>query len=72
MAETLLTLILGLAVLAAICGVGKWAARMESREQERRLLKRVYYPKRGKKAGLQVLVRRQGQPCNSDRAPPDD
>ncbi|MCY4513834.1 MAG: hypothetical protein OXC69_01665 [Candidatus Tectomicrobia bacterium] len=72
MAESLLTLILGLAVLAAVYGVGRWAVSMENREHQRRLLNRVYYPKRGRKAGLPVAVRRQGQPRDSGHAPPDD
>ena len=72
MVEPLLILALGAVVLAALYGVGRWAARLENRAQERRVLDRVYYPKRGRKAGLQVLLRRQGQPQRKDRAPPDD
>ena len=71
MVEPLLILVVGAAVLAALYGVGRWAARMENRAHDRRLLDRVYYPRRGKKAGLQVLVRRQEQPQGGDRAPPD-
>lgn len=72
MPDALLTLVLGLAVFGAVYGVARWAARMETRDHERRLLGRLYYPKRGSKVDLQVLVRRQGQPCGSDRAPSDD
>lgn len=68
MPEPPITLGLGVAVLGALYGVARWAARIEKRAQERRVLDRVYYPKRGSKAGLQVLVRRQGPPRGGARA----
>ena len=71
MVEPLLILVVGAAVLAALYGVGRWAARMENRARDRRVLDRVYYPRRGKKAGLQPLVRGQERPQDREPAPPD-
>lgn len=53
MAETLLILVLGLAILAAVYGAGRLAASMEQRAHERRLSGLVYYPERGRKADSQ-------------------
>ena len=71
MVEIILVLVLGSSILAAGYGLGRWAARMEQRAYERHLSDRVYDPKRGGKAELQVLVRRQGHPRGRYGPPPD-
>ena len=71
MAEILLILALVFAILAAGYGLGRWAAKTEQRACERHLSDRVYYPKRGGKADLQVLIRRPGHPRGRDGPPPD-
>lgn len=71
MAEILLTLVLGSEILAAGYGLGRWTARMEQPADQRHLSDRVYYPKRGGKADIQVLVRRQGHPRGKYGPPPD-
>ena len=72
MAEMLLTLVLGLAILAALYGAARWAARMEQYAHERRLSDRVYYPERGRKADSQGSLPQQKHPPGCDAGPPDD
>lgn len=50
MPELLLSLLIGLAVLAVASLVLRWALKLEQRADERYLTKRVYYPQRGRKA----------------------
>lgn len=68
----LLALALAAAALVALYGAGRWVARMEERATERRLLERVYYSRRGRKAQQGALARRQQQPRGNDGAPPDE
>ena len=50
MPDLLLALLLGLVVLVAASLALRWAARAERRADERYLTRRVFYPKRGRKA----------------------
>ena len=72
MAETLLTLVLGFAILTALYGAGRWAARMEQHAHERRLSDCVYYLERGRKADSQGPPPQQMHPPGCDGGPPDD
>ena len=58
MPDSLLALLLGLAVLAVIGLVFRLTARAEQRAPDQYLASRVYYPKRGRKADLPTLKRR--------------
>lgn len=68
MPDLLLFLPLILAPLVVVCLVLRWAARAEQRADARRLMNRVYYPKRGRKAGVPTLERRQSRPGRNDGA----
>lgn len=72
MDEVLLTLVLGLVVLAAVYGAARCVARMERRTHGRNLSSRVYYPRRGSKADARVPVPGRGSPPDVDGAPPKD
>lgn len=62
MFELFLGLVVGLAALAVLYAVMMWIAGVEKRASQRQSMVRVYYPKRGRKAGLQKLIRRQRRP----------
>ena len=72
MDEILLNLFLGLVVVVAIYGAGRWAVRMEQRAHERNLSSRVYYPRRGGTARSRVPAPGQGGSHAGDGAPSKD
>ena len=57
MFDLLLALLLGLVVLRLVCLALKWAFKAEQRVNDRHLMKRVYYPRRGRNAGASALKR---------------
>ena len=58
MPDLLLAVLIFLAVLAVAGLVLRWVAKVEQRADERQLMGRVYYPTRGRKAGVPTLRRR--------------
>ena len=58
MPDSLLAVLLGLVLLTVIGLVLRWTVRAEQRAPDRHLASRVYYPKRGRKAGVPTLKRR--------------
>lgn len=58
MPEPLLAVVIVVPVLAVVYVVMKWIAKAEQRTQARQGMDRVYYPRRGRKAGVPELKRR--------------
>ena len=58
MPDLLLAMLAGMTVLVVVCLVLRWAARVEQRAHARLLIDRVYYPTRGRKAGVPPFRRR--------------
>ena len=58
MLALLIALLLGVAVLAVFHLLLMWAARVEQRADDRHLMGRVYFPTRGRKAGVSARKRR--------------
>ena len=65
MLETLVFVVIAVSVLAGAYGVMKWAARLEGRALRRQEMRRVYYPRRGRKAGVKEFKRRSEPECES-------
>ena len=64
MLEALVLVAVAVPVLAALYLVMKWIARLERRALRRQALRHVYYPRRGRKAGVKPFERRSGpEPC---------
>ena len=55
MPDLLLAVLIFLAVVGLVL---RWAAKVEQQADERQLMGRVYYPTRGRKAGVPTLRRR--------------
>ena len=72
MDEVLLTLVLGIVVLAAVFGAARCVARMERHVHERNPSSRVYYPRRGCSVDSRVPVPGRGSPPDGDGALSED
>ena len=58
MSDLLIALLIALAVLVVAFPMLRWAARAEKRADDRLVMERVYYPARGRKAGMPPFRRR--------------
>ena len=63
MLEMLVLVAIVVPVLAVVYVVMKWAARLEERALRRQEMRRVYYPRRGRKAGVKEFKRRSEPEC---------
>ena len=66
MPDLFLILLLGLAVLVGVSLALRWAVRAEQRADDRYLMNRVYYPKRGRKAADVPALKRRPWPDDVD------